>query len=123
MLYHQAKNYLTLRVSQININPEYICFLRLGSSVLIPQGKTGRQGRRIPILPFSNPLLRDRFADLLYCFSDFASRLSERFLNLAAREFRIALLRHFPITQSATDFSFLQSLCLVQLPHYFVLVR
>jgi hypothetical protein len=89
----------------------------------MPEGKTGDPGRRIPILPFSNRLLPDRFANLLHCFSDFALRLSEPLSNLTASAFRVAFIFHFPITQRATDFSFHQSLCLVELPLYFVLVR
>src|ERR1700694_2560554 len=90
---------------------------------LMPEGKNGDPGRRIPILPFSNRLLPDRFTDLLYCFSDFALRLSEPLSNLTASAFRVAFIFHFPITQRATDFSFHQSLCLVELPLYFVPVR
>jgi len=87
------------------------------------EGKNGDTGRRFPILPFSYRLLRDRFANLLHCFSDFALRLSEPLSNLTASAFRVAFIFHFPITQRATDFSFDQSLCLVQLPLYFVFVR
>src|ERR1700730_4906498 len=82
-----------------------------------------RPGRRIPILPFSKRLLPDRFADLLYCFSDFALRLSEPLSNLTASAFRVAFICHFPITQGASDFSFHHALCLVKLPLYFVRVR
>jgi hypothetical protein len=31
--------------------------------------ENGDPGRRIPILPFSNRLLPDRFANLLHCFA------------------------------------------------------
>jgi hypothetical protein len=75
------------------------------------------------MLKFSDRLLPYGFADPLYCFSDFALRLSEPLSNLTASVFRIAFILHFPISQSATDFSFHQTLCLVQLPLYFILIR
>src|ERR1700730_9905259 len=89
----------------------------------MPQGKNSDRGRPIPILPFFNRLLPDRFANLLHCFSRFALRISEPLSNLTASAFRIAFIFHFPITHRATDFCFHQSLCLVELPLYFVLVR
>lgn len=112
-----------LCVDRVLNSTEYICFVMARLRCLNASGQKRRPGRRIPILPFSNRLLRDRFANLLHCFSDFALRLSESLSNLAASAFRVAFILYFPITQRTTDFPFDQSLCLVQLPLYFVLVR